>query len=494
MFNNTNVDDMWEQISCELHKVLDTMVPSKYSSPRYSQPWINQHLKTLSRRKKRAYIKARTSHKAGDWDRYKNLKKVMQRECRSAYHTYISDMLCDEGKPKRFWSYIKNIRCENTGVAPLLKDGLLQCDSLAKANVLNDQFTSVFTSEDSSHLPVLGESPHPSVPAFVIDSEGVRKLLANLKPHTACGPDDLPAYLLKEVSSELAPSLSLLFNTSLKEGRIPCAWKAANVVPIFKKGDKHKAENYRPISLTSIICKVAEHIVHSQIMDHLDTHNLLTDCQFGFRKRRSCESQLLLTVHDLATGLRDKQQIDAILLDFSKAFDRVPHERLLLKLNHYGVRGHLLSWIKDFLKGRTQQVVLEGKKSNTSPVTSGVPQGTVLGPLLFLIFINDLPDCVSSSIRLYADDALLYRPINSHDDIESLHRDLANVQEWERKWLMSFNADKCEVLRISNKRKLIIGVSPYSIHGTALRTLDEAKYLGVILQRNLSWTPYQLHL
>ena len=222
-------------------------------------------------------------------------------------------------------------------------------------------------------------------------------------------------------------------------------------------------------------------------MQHLDTHNLLTESQFGFRRGRSCESQLLVTTHDLATGLNDKQQIDAILLDFSKAFDKVPHERLLLKLSYYGVRGHLLSWIRDFLQGRTQQVMVEGKKSSTTNVTSGVPQGTVLGPLLFLIFINDLPECVSSSIRLYADDALLYRSIKSHDDIDALHRDLASVQEWEKTWLMSFNADKCEVLRISNKRKNIIGASPYSIHGTALRTADEAKYLGVTLHRNLSW-------
>ena len=203
---------------------------------------------------------------------------------------------------------------------------------------------------------------------------------------------------------------------------------------------------------------------------------------------------MLITVQDLAAGFRDKQQIDAILLDFSKAFDHVPHERLLLKLHHYGIRGQLLSWVRDFLKGRTQQVVLEGVKSITKSVSSGVPQGTVLGPLLFLVFINDLPVCVSSSIRLYADDALLYRSIKTQDDTEALHQDLTNIQEWERKWLMSFNTEKCEVLRISNKRKNIIASIPYSIHGTALRTVDEAKYLGVTIHRTLKWKSHVINI
>ena len=282
---------------------------------------------------------------------------------------------------------------------------------------------------------------------------------------------------------------TLLFKASLHQGKIPQDWKTANVAPIFKKGESNKPSNYRPISLTSIVCKVLEHIIHSQIINHFDKYSLLTSRQFGFRKSHSCESQLLLTVDDLARGLRDGEQIDAVLLDFSKAFDRVPHERLLLKLHFLGVRGKLLSWIRDFLTGRTQRVVLEGKSSRVAAVSSGVPQGTVLGPLLFLAFINDLPDCVSSEIRLFADDCLLYRPIRSLADSIKVQDDLVCLQTWENKWLMSFNPEKCEVLRITNKRKGVI-VTDYSIHGSVLRTVASAKYLGVTIAGSLSWKPH----
>ena len=488
---NTPVDNMWSEITTNLHKILETRVPTKLSTIRYNQPWINRQIKQLSRRKKRAYKKARNSRKDNDWFYFNGLKKQMQKDSRNTYHTYISNLIADgtDTNSKKFWSFVKSRRCDNSGVAPLFKDGVLHSGSLAKANILNDQFTSVFTCENSENLPLLGESPHPAVPTFNISCAGVEKLLAGIKSHTASGPDALPAHFLKLGSSELAPIFTLLFNSTLHQGKIPRDWKTANVTPIFKKGDNSKSSNYRPISLTSIVCKVLEHIIHSQIINHFDNYNLLSSRQFGFRKRHSCESQLLLTVDDLARGLRDGEQIDAVLLDFSKAFDRVPHERLLHKLHFLGVRGNLLLWIRDFLMGRTQRVVLEGESSEVAAVSSGVPQGTVLGPLLFLAYINDLPDCVSSEIRLFADDCLLYRPIRSRADAIRVQDDLISLQTWEDKWLMSFNPDKCEVLRITNKRKGIIA-SEYSIHGSVLRTVESAKYLGVTISRNLSWKPH----
>ena len=185
------------------------------------------------------------------------------------------------------------------------------------------------------------------------------------------------------------------------------------------------------------MCKILEHVVHSSIMNHFDNHSILSDAQHGFRKSRSCETQLLVTTHDFAKTLSDRKQVDVVLLDFSKAFDKVPHQRLMSKLHYYGVRNNTLGWIKAFLSGRTQQVVVEGVHSSPACVLSGVPQGTVLGPLLFLSYINDLPEVVTSChTRLFADDALLYRNINNSLDQTKLQEDLNCLAKWEHTWQM----------------------------------------------------------
>ena len=228
-----------------------------------------------------------------------------------------------------------------------------------------------------------------------------------------------------------------------------------------------------------------EHIIASNLTAHLNRHNILYDLQQGFRRKRSCETQLLQLVEDLGKQLIKGNQIDLVLLDFSKAFDKVNHLKLLFKLSQHGVKGNTLNWIRSFLLGRTQAVVLEGERSAEAPVTSGVPQGSVLGPLLFLLYINDLPQNITSQVRLFADDTAVYLTVTSSEDANTLQADLDTLQEWERTWDMEFNPSKCQVLHITHSRQPL--QSQYTLHGQFLESVDSAKYLGVNITQDLNW-------
>ena len=228
--------------------------------------------------------------------------------------------------------------------------------------------------------------------------------------------------------------------------------------------------------------------VYSSKSDYLASFNILCDEQHGFRNKRSCETQLITTVNDFAKCLNQKGQCDVLLLDFSKAFDKVPHSRLYYKLQHYGIDGPVLLWVKSFLSCRSQYVVLEGKISISTKVLSGVPQGTVLAPLLFLLYINDLPACVNNKVKLYADDVLLYSFIKSESDCMALQEDLDKLTEWADMWLMDFNPKKCEHLRITNKHSPVI--YSYFLGNTVITEVIHTKYLGVTFAQKLSWNEH----
>ena len=245
-------------------------------------------------------------------------------------------------------------------------------------------------------MPSTRKAVDVSIPDITIGEDGVRKLISNIQTAKAPGPDAIPNMVLKECSAQLAPGISLIFQRSLDTAILPSDWLHANIAPVFKKGDRHLPENYRPVSLTSVLSKILKHIVCKHMLNHFDRHKILTDLNHGFRAGYSCETQLATTIEDLSTNLDRGLQTDIIILDFSKAFDTVPHSELLHKLDAYGIRGKLHTWIQTFLCNRLMTVVVEGEHSRALPVESGVPQGTVLGPLLFLCHVNDMPDAVKS--------------------------------------------------------------------------------------------------
>ena len=296
--------------------------------------------------------------------------------------------------------------------------------------------------------------------------------------------------MLKECSSEISPMLALIYNESLAQGTVPDNKGQANVAPVFKKGEKYNAANYRPVSLTCICCKTLVHIIVSNINKHLAFESILADCQHGFRSQRSCETQLVQFYHEMVSNLDGawdpgQKQTDVIIMDFAKAFDKVPHRRLLYKLDYYGIRGSTHKWISSWLSERSQKKVLDGQASDPVPVLSGVPQGS--GSVLFRIFINDLSDNIRSSVRLFVDDCVLYRNIKSPIDCQILQDDLNSLSQWETDWQMKFNVAKCHSMRMTRHLPDKQILFDYTLHQQKLEQVQSAKYLGITITDNLDW-------
>jgi hypothetical protein len=488
---DTPVDTILQKLTTSLNDAIDTHVPSKMTRTKERPPWISAETKRLLRKQKELFMKQRGCAMASRAaQQYRSLKAFTQRSIRKSYWQYVEKTVTetDDGEmktDKKFWKYVKHQRQDAQGVAPLKNNGKLEDDPVKKANILNNQFQSVF----SPRTPFVREAiPNntPRMPEINITEEGVHKRMRALNPNKAAGPDKISSLVLKELADVIAPLITRVYRASLKQSKTPDSWREAHVTPVFKKGERYKAVNYRPVSLTCILCKQMEHILASSIMKHLNINNLLYDKQHGFRSKLSCETQLIEFSADVLKTVQDRKQCDTIIMDFSKAFDKVSHDRLLFKLGRCGVDAKTTAWVKSFLSDRNQRVVIDGEMSDSVPVTSGVPQGSVLGPILFLIYIDDLPEYTRhSQVRLFADDTIVYLTVSAIDDCEKLQEDLKHLEEWEQKWLMEFHPAKCNILRITKKRSKI--VYPYALHGHTLEEVASAKYLGIHLTNDMSW-------
>ena len=364
-------------------------------------------------------------------------------------------------------------------------DGTVATEISEKVTELSAFFGSVFIDENLEEMPrpTPKQSCTESLDDVNITEERVRAKLRALNASKTPGPDNVHPRILKETAEAVCVPLTMLYKKSLSTGELPEDWKCGNITPIHKKGSKGAASNYRPISLTTQVSKVLEVLVRDDIMTFFMDNNTLPDAQHGFVPCRSCTSQLLLAMDAWTRSLDEGVPLDVCYLDFEKAFDSVAHKRLLTSLDSVGIRGKLLNWIQEFLTFRKQRVVLEGTASSWVQVRSGVPQGSVLGPLLFIAAVQSMPMDVNSPVLVYADDTKVFRPIRDSGDKDLLQFDLDTLAVWSEKWQLPFNCTKCKVMHLGAINK----EHDYHMLGHKLETTTIERDLGLMIENTLQF-------
>lgn len=485
-----NVEESWLWFKSKIKEGMDYFIPKFKSTCKAKNvmPWWNRKLEKQVKRKYKAWRNYKdTGEGFRRYTQARNTTLNLIRSTRREFETKLAKTA--KKNPKAIAKYIRSQTKIKEKVTILLKkDGSCTDTDQEAAQVLQDFFCSVFVDEDSGQLPYFPDllQPDQQINNITITVEEVKHELEKLSEDKAPGPDGIPSLVLKSCSEALASPLCKIFAKSLDEGKLPLDWKNATVTPIFKKGTRKKAENYRPISLTSQVCKVFERIIKTRLEAHFTTHRLISKHQHGFVQKRSCLTNLLETLERWTATLDKNSCLDVIFLDYQKAFDSVPHKRLIKKLSAYGVKGNIITWIQDFLTGRQQQVAVRSATSDWQPVLSGVPQGSVLGPLLFIAYINELPALVESEIKLFADDAKLFREINGPRDHVRLQSDLDTLSKWSDDWLLKFNPVKCKTMHCgpSNPKKT------YLMQGVEIAETTSERDLGIVITNSLKATEH----
>jgi hypothetical protein len=445
--------------------------------------WFNKVAKKACEKQRRLYNSHKSTGNPILLIRYKTLRRENKKLFRSLKKKYLEKKMFEpfkNGNTKPFFSHIRKLKRDSNSIHALESaSGEICTDKVEISNLLNNYFRSVFTNQ----------SIFPDIPSDLANldlkctREGIIKLLKSLKTGKAPGPDKLTKDILCLNTEKCAEILVDIFNLSLESGILPDQWKIAQVTPLFKQGNRVKPSNYRPVSLTSICCKVLEHVILHHLLAQLD--DVLYPNQHGFRKHYSCSTQLITVIHDILLALDNGQIVHAAVLDFSKAFDVVPHCQLISKMIHYSVDSRIVRWTANFLSNRFQYVKVGDSRSDLIHVTSGVPQGSVLGPVLFLLFINDIVEAVEHcSIRLFADDTLIFLPVESQDDILKFQRDLNNLSGWSMVNNMKFNVSKSNIIVFG---KNIAHDPNYTLNNEIIPSVESVKYLGIIINHSLKF-------
>mgnify|MGYP002259906745 FL=1 len=509
----TVFDSVDDAVSYWSDLFLDTckqFIPSRDITIRpKDKPWINNYIKRLIRQRNRAWNRFKRltcqprpytflifTKIERFYQLYKKKRNLTSNAIKTSVRSYFeklrSELDSKDINPKKWWSLSKSILGNklHQSIPPLVDNGKIISSNIEKCETFNTYFANQCKlphQDNPLPLPTFFYRTDARLNMFQIDAAQVHKVLLSLKTSSACGPDNIGNILLKNTASGICHPLTKLFNHSLQHSHFPLPWKKSNVCPVFKKNNKQSKENYRPISLLCNVSKVFERLIYNVFYEYLITNNLLTTKNSGFKKNDSTINQLVSILHDIYNGLELSKEARMVFLDISKAFDRVWHEGLLFKLKQLGFTDPVSDFISSYLSDRSQRTTICGQTSAWLPVEAGVPQGSILGPLLFLVFINDITDGISCDIKLFADDTSILEIVhNPNTSAARINTDLGRIHAWGKLWRVTFNAIKSLSVIFSSKKDKPAH-PPLFMGDTAIPESHEHTHLGITLTHNLSW-------
>ena len=499
-FHSTDVNFIWQFLRDSIHNAIASLVPIIKLKPNKRTPkWFNSeirhHINIVRNLRKRANRLQADSLK----QKLIIAEKALLDKLLHSRHLYESQLIneCAFSNNSKIYSYISSILKFNQLPSVMHLHRQNASSDADKASLFNSFFESVYSKPHDTqclahYLNYTTADTVDTLNNINVTDLDVYSLLASLDTTKAQGIDGIGPNVLQSCATSLYVVIHHLFTISLWYCELPSEWKIHSIVPIFKSGDKSSVTNYRPISLLCCISKVLERLVYDKIFPFVNSK--ISPAQFGFLKGHSCIQQLLSFISNIVDSLSQNKQVDTVYLDFRKAFDKVPHVELVTKLKAVGISGNLLKWFVTYLSNRKQLVSINGSRSSILPVLSGVPQGSILGPLLFLIYINDLPQCISSgNVFLFADDTKCSHSITSITDSLQLQTSLTSLSVWSSKWNLHFNTSKCILMQFHRANQTIIDFN-YQLRQQTISANTTHKDLGLILHRNLNWTNHYEHI